>query len=146
MSKGLIEVKVTGADKVQQSILELARRMPTRVMDALEVEANLTMEESQALVPVVTGALKSSRFVAKADMVGKDIGIVFGYGGPAAQYALAVHENPRAGKTGGVGPAPRFQRYKRWSRGGQWKYLEQPVLSRAAGFCERMRGYILREY
>jgi hypothetical protein len=158
MSKGLIEVKVTGADKVQQTILELARRLPVKVMQALEVEANLTIEESQVLVPVMTGALKSSRFIGEPNMVGKDIGIIFGYGGAAAKYALAVHENPRSGKTGGWGPAgpqeiafryikgrvvPIGAQRKNWARSGQWKYLEQPVLARTQGFCERIRGYVL---
>ena len=144
MSKGLIEVKVTGADKVQQAVLELARRIPIRIAQALQVEAELTMTEAKLLCPVVTGALRASGFVSEADVMGKDIGVLLGFGGPSAQYALATHENPRAGKTGVVSPQGRP--YKRWSRGGQWKYLEQPVLARTKGFSERIRGYALGEF
>jgi hypothetical protein len=144
MSKGLIEVKVTGADKVQQAVLELARRIPQRIAQALQVEAELTMTEAKLLCPVVTGALRASGFVTEATVLHDDIGVLLGFGGPAAPYALVTHENPRAGQTGGVSPQGR--RYKRWSRGGQWKFLEQPVLARTQGFSARIRGYALGEF
>ena len=161
MSKGLIEVKVTGADKVQQTILALARRIPQRIAQALQVEAELTMTEAKLLCPVVTGALRASGFVTEATVLHDDIGVLLGFGGAAAKYALAVHENPRSGKTGGWGPAGQQEiafRYikgrvvpigaqrKSWSRGGQWKFLEQPVLARTQGFSARIRGYALGEF
>jgi len=58
--------------------------------------------------------------------------------GYSAVYALRVHENPRAGKTGGVSPSGK--RYtsgktesgnkstrRRWAQTGKWKFLEDPV-------------------
>ena len=60
------------------------------------------------------------------------------YLGYSAVYALKVHENPRAGKTGGV--SPRGQKYGSgltqsgnkstritWARKGKWKFLEDPM-------------------
>lgn len=81
-----------------------------------------------------------------------DVSVILGYGGAAAPYALAVHENPRAGKTGGLGPVtfrsgvksrkvlPTAVKYKHWARTGQWKFLSEPVqrhLSRASLFIGR---------
>jgi len=60
--------------------------------------------------------------------------------GYSAVYALAVHENPRAGKTGGFSPtgqkytagrnpSGRKSTRKVFSTVGQWKYLENPLNS-----------------
>jgi len=153
----MIECKVTGANAVEQAILELARRLPTRVGDALKTEAELTMTEAKELCPVMDGHLRGSGFVTDPIIDSREIGVILGFGGPAAPYALSVHENPRAGKTGGWSPkgwmtkgevtkwrGPR--KYKKWAKVGQWKFLEQPFLARRAGFEERIRGRVLGEF
>jgi hypothetical protein len=77
------------------------------------------------------------------------------YGGPAAPYALSVHENPRAGRTLGLSPgaasaltgvaaaltvAPGSLRRSRktWAKTGKWRYLVDPFNQRHAGMAERI--------
>jgi hypothetical protein len=111
-------------------------------------------EAKGQLVPVDTGVLRASGFVmtrslrdvppgavpspeAVAAMQPRtvdDVAAVLGFGGPAAPYALAVHENPRSGKTGGV--SPQGKRYKHFARVGQWKYLAIPVQNHASRLAE----------
>jgi hypothetical protein len=82
-----------------------------------------------------------------------------GFGGAAEKYALKVHENPRAGQTGGWGPQgpteiafrviggivrPIGAQRKRYSTVGQWKFLEQPFLARAKGLAARIRARVLK--
>lgn len=137
-----MEITVTGAAEVRQKILALAAAAPQRVADALGVEAELTMTEAKKLTPVVTGALRASGFVQTPTISDRTIEVVMGFGGSASAYALSVHENPRAGQTQGF--APSGQRYKRWSRVGQWKFLEQPFLARVSGLTDRLLERILR--
>ena len=70
-------------------------------------EASGILSASAGLVPVDTGALKSSGYVADPKREGDVIEVVLGYGGPAAQinpktgestdgYAVMVHENLEA--------------------------------------------------
>ena len=166
MSKGPIEVKVTGADKVQQTILALARKVPMAVGLALRDEAELTMMDAKRLAPVVTGALKSSGHVMPAEHSGGEIRVTMGFGGPTGignidgdtnkkpvSYALLVHENPRAGQTYGYSPSDRAYQDKKGKKGrrrfstvGQWKYLEQPVLARTAGLAQSLRARIFEWY
>lgn len=52
--------------------------------------------------------------------------------GFTALYAVMVHENPRAGQTGGESPSgvpyPRTKTGRpTWSEKGQWKFLEQAI-------------------
>jgi hypothetical protein len=100
-----------------------------------EVEA-----EAKELVPVDSGYLRSTGFTIaqslrdlspgarpSAETLQKALDddtplVVVGF---SAAYALYVHENPRAGKTGGV--SPRGKLYRTWARVGQWKFLETPM-------------------
>lgn len=70
-------------------------------------------------------------------LAGKEPVAVVGF---SAAYAAFVHENPRAGKTGGVSPkgkqylAPMLPSGKRsaqavFSTVGQYKFLEQPLMT-----------------
>lgn len=74
---------------------------------ALYAEAQRILAESQPLVPVETGALRSSGYVAPPERNGDAITVELGYGGvaamvnpktgeTAAHYALYVHENLEA--------------------------------------------------
>lgn len=98
-------------------------------------------------VPVMDGILRSTGHVTRARKVGGVWEVTLGFGGPAAAYALRVHENPRAGKTGGWGPGgpreiafrvirgkvrPIGAQRKKWAKVGSAKYLERPFLERSA--------------
>ena len=118
--------------------------------------------KSQPEVPVVTSNLKNSAFVIASDgkvvhlpvFKGKDAGKMSTDHGKAVQrvkgkvkrgsdhnvaigysafYAPFVHENPRAGRTGGFSPSGRQYKPEKGSSrqvfavGGNWKFLEGPL-------------------
>lgn len=94
--------------------------------ESLYQTGQMIMSESQEeYVPRDTSTLASTGFVEQPEKDTNKVTVTLGYGGPAAPYALAVHENPRAGRTGGRSPSGA--RYKTWAKTGQWKYLETPV-------------------
>lgn len=76
-------------------------------------------------VPVMDGQLRATGVVLPVEVSGDTLTLTLGFGGPAAPYAVKTHENPRAGKTGGVSPSGR--RYKKWARVGGYKFLEAPM-------------------
>lgn len=93
------------------------------------------------IVPKDTGNLANNteaQFVRRPERSGAAISVELGFGGTAAPYARAVHENPRAGKTGGVSPSGR--RYKTWAKVGGYKYLERPINEERSKFSRKMRA------
>lgn len=98
---------------------------PLAVAEGLEEHAEAVMTASKTeYVPVDMGTLRASGVVLPPEVVGETVSVTMGYGGAASAYALAVHENPRSGHTGGVSPSGRH--YKHWAQTGGWKYLETP--------------------
>ena len=66
-----------------------------QVSRALYSEAELIMARSKRdFVPVVSGNLRASGFVQRPRVMHDAITVEMGYGGPAATYALSVHEAP----------------------------------------------------
>lgn len=95
---------------------------------ALRAHAEDVIADSQENhVPVMDNMLRASAYVTSGRdaSAGKRRGSVWAKMGFSAPHARAVHENPRAGKTGGV--SPTGQRYKKWAKVGHWKYLERPL-------------------
>ena len=88
------------------------------------------LAQSKDRAPVDTGNLRASGFVDLPEVSGAVVAVKLGYGGFSAAYALKVHENPRAGKTGGVSPSGK--KYKTWAKVGEWKYLEKPFMEAVA--------------
>jgi len=133
-------VTVTGLDEVLRNLSSYAKQLPDACGQALFEEANAIKNESQArYVPVDTGELRTEHaFVDEsAKIEGGRASIEFGYTGP---YAASVHENPRAGKTGGVSPSGK--RYKHWATTGGFKFLEIPLLEAERGMLARLAGRI----
>lgn len=117
--------------------LELAQANAVKDMAAaMYREANYVMRKSVETVPVDYGVLRGSATVTKPNVKGTVIDLNFGYGGAASAYALAVHENPRAGRTGGVSPSG--VPYKHWAKTGTWKFLERPCQEQFPRSAERM--------
>lgn len=122
----LTSVSIKGGKELTAAIRALgpaAIHAAARAM-TFSAEAIMTVSKSQ-YVPVETGTLRGSGFVKPAETTRNSVSVTLGYGGAAAPYALSVHENPRAGKTGGMSPGGK--KYKRWAKTGEWKYLETPV-------------------
>jgi hypothetical protein len=146
-----INVDVQGEAEWQRRMAVLAS-LPGRQMGVVEVmnsELEGMMGESRHLCPVVSGTLRSSATVEPAQISGEEISQTAGYGGAAKKYARKVHENPRAGKTGGVSPKGR-KYYPRpglpvpYSTVGQWKFLEQPFLARRARMLAAIAAAVQR--
>ncbi len=145
MSSKLFEISLSGDKQVMDLLKALGEQAQPTMQAALHVEGQELLNDSLALVPVDTGALQGSGTIKDVD--GSVPTVTVGYGGPAAPYALATHENPRSGRTGGIGPSG--QKYKHWASIGQWKFLEQPFKERTAGFTDRiaasLRKTLLRD-
>ncbi len=82
--------------------------------------AQYVMTESKREVPVKTGALASSGFVEQPDVSRGSISVTMGYGGPAREYAIPVHEDLTA----------------RHTEGRKAKYLEDPVRRAVPGLAK----------
>ena len=133
-------IEIKGLDEALRKLRVMPENVKRFVGRGLYAEAETVMADSKEnYVPVDTGVLRKSGFVKAPAVTADEISVVLGFGGPAAPYALSVHENPRAGKTGGLPPSSSpgaivartfgtgaYQR-KHYAKTGQWKYLEQPL-------------------
>jgi len=100
-----------------QAVLRAAQlEAPKAVAIAIYEEANVIFAKSQVLVPVDTGALRGSGGVSAIQGSGQKMYVDIFYGGPAASYALYVHEI-----IGNYHKPPT-----------QAKYLEQPFMQSLA--------------
>jgi hypothetical protein len=63
------------------------------VGQALQAEAEIEKTESMRRTPVDTGNLRATHTVHRADLTGSVISVTISVGGPAAPYALRVHED-----------------------------------------------------
>lgn len=128
---------VEGQLEVLKILQQLGERAPVAMQAALNEEANGLLNDADQLVPRDTANLANSKFQRETPD-----GVEVGYGGAAAPYALATHENPRSGRTGGVSPSGKP--YTHWAAVGQWKYLEQPFKARMTGFTSRIAAMLQR--
>lgn len=140
-------IRVRGAEQVIANLRALGAAMPAAAGRALYrfAESEIVPVAKSDYAPVVTGTLRSSIRTEPPVISATVASVRVAAGGGAAKYGLRVHENPRTGQTGGLSPSGR--RYKRWSRVGQWKYLEIPARLAAAdgsGFA-REAGVELQE-
>lgn len=100
-----------------QAVLRAAQQnAPKAVAIAIYEEANVIFAKSQILVPVDTGVLRGSGGVSAIQGSGQGMYVDIFYGGPAAPYALYVHEI-----IGNYHNPPT-----------QAKYLEQPFMESLA--------------
>jgi hypothetical protein len=80
-------------DGVSMNLRRLADRSPDAAGAALYVEAEIEMTEAKQRTPVDTGALRGSGYVNPPQYRGREITVEMGFGGPAAPYAVHVHED-----------------------------------------------------
>jgi len=120
-------VKVSGLPQTKKALKQLGEKGPRVMGGALFREGESIMGDSkEKFVPVVTGNLKSSGHVQPPKITSNGASVELGYGGPAAAYALNVHENPNTGKTA------------EGSQVGEWKYLETPYKHHLKNMDERV--------
>jgi len=130
-----------GVDGFLNALNKEVHKMEKKSRKGLRLASEMVMEESKKKAPVVNagdisqdphpGYLRLSGFVKPTGGFGSRFLGIFGYAsayeiGYRAPYAWVVHENPRAGRTGGKSPSNRP--YPFWAEGGSWKFLEQPLL------------------
>lgn len=135
-----LKITITGLEEATAGLFDSMEKQFRAIAGAMYAECLDIMADSKDnYCPVDTGTLKSTGTVQPPEIIGRNVKIRMGYGGSAAPYALAVHENPRSGKTGGLSPDGK-RKYKTWARVGQWKYLETPVLQRVKNFSENVKN------
>lgn len=129
-----LEHKITGIQDVIRNLNTEIKGIEGRTRVGLKKAGMLVERASIKRAPVVTGNLKSSHY-SESFNTSRGPGVEVGY---TASYAPFVHENPRAGKTGGV--SPKGVAYKApinpsgtrstqavYSTVGGWKFLEIPL-------------------
>jgi hypothetical protein len=92
--------------------------VPKAIDKAIYTEALRIFRKSQRIVPVDKGFLKASGVIEGPT----NHEVLIGYGGPAASYALYVHEDPDA----------------KHKAGKSYKYLETPFMEALAGMEKRL--------
>jgi hypothetical protein len=122
-------VKVRNLKELQRAFVIAGSDAPRFAAQALREEADEAFLLSQAVVPVRTGALLTSGEVHGPFVRGTRVYADITYGGPAAPYAVFVHELP---------PSRASHDYPT-----RWKYLENPVRLYARDMGARMTTRVL---
>ena len=113
--------ELKGLDQVVARLRSLASRMQPAIGRALYAEGQIERQESMRRTPVDTGALRASHVLEGPMYSGRDIWVRIGVGGPAAPYAVVVHENMDA-----------------FHKVGQAKFLESTILESAPYIARRV--------
>ena len=111
--------KLTGEAAVRKRLKKLERTIPLEVGAALYQEALIITADSMRHTPVEFGALHDSHETSAPRWKGKTLQVDIQVGGPAAPYAVIVHEDTS------LRHAPP------WGQGGNAKFLENAVLAAA---------------
>ncbi len=82
--------------EVRARLALIATKMPLAFGRALYEEALIETKESIRRTPRDTGALRGSHETGRPEHKGRDISVTIRVGGPAAGYAVHVHENLEA--------------------------------------------------
>ena len=81
-----------GLHELQRALKNAGNDAPQLLSQALYEEAQVAFSESQILTPIKTGALRGSGTVHTPVRQYNRVSVAITYGGPAAPYALWVHE------------------------------------------------------
>lgn len=124
-----MSIKVVGLSPLVNAFAKAGPDVARFARTAIWEEANEAFLISQAIVPVRTGALLTSGRVEAPSFRGDKVSCDIVYGGPAAPYALYVHEIP---------PGKAKHDYPT-----RWKFLENPVKLYSNGMEERIAKRVL---
>lgn len=125
----LFRVELQGTEDLARALRALNDRAMPALAKALFQEAETIMTASKIICPVETGALRASGVVMPPEQQGTLLSVTMGYGGPAAPYAVYVHERLDLHHA-----APT-----------QAKFLERPALEAAAGLEGRLAASLQAE-
>lgn len=118
-----VSMTLRGLDQIAKIADRASLTVRPALAKAVFAEANSVLNESKKIVPVDTGALKSSGRVEPPQITGGGVSVQITYGGAAAPYALIVHEDPDA----------------RHKSGKSYKYLEIPARARRPVFVQNVK-------
>lgn len=105
------EFSLKGMQAMQRKLKSLEKKFPTEVERALRIEIEVEAKEVKRRTPVDTGALRTSVHVEGPERRGWTVMIRIVAGGPAAPYAVYVHEDLHA-----------------FHKTGQAKYIESVIM------------------
>ena len=119
--------ELEGAQELR-NMLEVSGKDAGRVVgQVITEEANMIFAKAMILTPIDTGALRGSGGVSAPMNMPSGIGVDIFFGGPAAPYALYVHEIM----------------YYQHNAPTQAKYLEQPFMERLPDIQKNMAQRII---
>lgn len=122
-------IEVKGLDAALRELGALIQKLGPAVMgDALETELEVEATEAKRRCPVDTGALRGSITVDRATVSAREVSCRIYAGGPAAGYALHVHENLEA-----------------FHRVGEAKFIERPLHEAAPHLAQRIARRLAQE-
>lgn len=111
MANKAVEFDIQGGKELMRKLRILGPHTLRVCAGSLYRSGERIMERSKSeFVPVDTGNLMSTGVVTTPEILGDEAKVQLGYGGPAAPYAIAVHEINKGYKNGRT-----------------WKYLSQPL-------------------
>lgn len=116
-----IELSARSIDAVQRRLQQLIRQVPDLLGAALAAEAEIEMTEAKRRTPVDTGALRATGHVQEPRVSMGVVSVTMGFGGPAVDYALRVHED-----------------MEMYHDTGQAKFLESVLLESAPHIAARV--------
>jgi hypothetical protein len=117
-----LEVKITGTKNIKAALARLGARAPRAFGNALWREGSRIMNAAKEITPVEFGVLKNSGIVNLPEISGDTVSVTMGFGGAAKDYAIYVHEDPKA-------------RHKPPTR---YKFLEEPLINAKQGMKQRL--------
>lgn len=114
-------VEIRGVAEVSANLSRIAASTPRQIGKALYAEGLGVQADSMENTPVDTGALRASHETSRPEIAGDEVTVAVRCGGPAAGYAIQVHEDLEAHHD--VGGA---------------KFLENATNRAAPGLAERV--------
>lgn len=113
--------EVKGGKQVQDNMDKAAAQILQAMAAGMYLATNNIAVTSMRNTPVDFGVLKGSHYVTLPQNDGKNIRVEIGVGGPAASYAVKVHELDRPHKV------------------GESKFLEKAIHQHTGGIQEEVR-------
>ena len=87
-----VTAEIKGLDDLNEKIAEAVKRVKRDTADRLFLGAEIIMTDAKNRTPVLTGALRESGHVEEPKVTDSEISVRLAFGGPAAPYAVYVHE------------------------------------------------------
>jgi hypothetical protein len=133
--------RMRGLEEIEErlAVLRKADAIKRQAATQLFRDASAIMTVSQTLCPVDTGTLRSTGHVQIPVIHGDIVTVLFGYGGPAAPYAVPVHENLRARHVNGTAKYLEIP-YLEYQQGGLQHFADELAASGAVGLSLRGLG------